>query len=342
MKKLLALLLAFVLLLSMAACSSMVKSDDDDEEEETKKSSKVEKEDEEEEEEEEEEKNSGSEEVVDETKPKATEPKETKPKETEPPATEPPAYAFEAIEVVNDDSCSIQITEIIDDKSKGMVLKMVLENKTDTNLKFQIASSSINDVQAALYLYEDVAAGKKSNAKVTVQYENLDTVDIGNFTDIQVDFKVTISGDYSSDPVAVVSTHVYPFGQENAEVYTYVPSASEVILVDNEYATVIAMGYVTGDSYYPFQSNMCVINKTDKVLRVSTSDVSVNGYMTDSYFTVYVQPGKTLFESMNWSRTALEDNDIETVETITMTLTGKDNNDWYADEFFVEEVTLNT
>ena len=51
--------------------------------------------------------------------------------------------------------------------------------------------------------------------------------------------------------------------------------------------------------------------------------------------------GKCAFASMSWSDSTLEENSIAEIEEIEFTLRIYDNNDWLAEAFAEENITLN-
>lgn len=307
MKKLLALLLALIMLLSFAACESGSTNDDDDDDK----------------------KSSASDSKKDDDDKNKFGDDEGFPE-------------IEEIEVVDNDECIIRITGIEEDEIFGPSMNLYLENKSDDVIySFSIDSSSINGVEASLFLYEDVQPGKKSNVTVRMymmDYEGED-LDIGKFSDIALTFCVRESDDYSADPVALETVHVYPYGEDEAIVYEYEADDDDVVLVDNEYATVIATDFIVPkNAYNGFVIAMYMENKTDVELLLSSEDDSVNGYMIESYFSQNIQPGNVAIGYMTWDKESLENNDIENVEEIEFILSGLDYGIW--EDFFEEEISL--
>lgn len=307
MKKLLALLLALIMLLSFAACESGSTNDDDEDDK----------------------KSSASDSKKDDDEKDVFGDDEGFPE-------------IEEVEVVDNEECIIRITGIEEDEIFGPSLNLYLENKSDDIVySFSIEGSSINGVEASMYLYEDVQPGKKSNTTVhmyMMDYEGED-LDIGKFSDIALTFCVQESGDYTAEPVALETVHVYPYGEEEAFVYEYEADDDDMVLVDNEYATVIATDFIVPkDSFNGFVIALYMENKTDTELHLTSDEDSVNGYMIDSYFYQDIQPGNIALGYMTWDAETLEDNEIETVEEIEFLLSGMDYDAW--EDFFEEEIAL--
>lgn len=56
-------------------------------------------------------------------------------------------------------------------------------------------------------------------------------------------FKVYDSNDWSADPVGKETIHVYPYGEENAVAFVREAQATDNVIIDNDYVTVIVTGY---------------------------------------------------------------------------------------------------
>lgn len=247
---------------------------------------------------------------------------------------------FQELTVVDNEYCTIKVTGIDPDSMWGYVLKVYLENKSpDTSFMFSVSSASINGVQADPLFATEIAAGKKANENITFMDRDLEDM-IGTFTDIELSFSVSDSEDWSADPVATPSVHVYPYGEDKATVYTRESLPSDTIVVDNEYVTVIVTGYEV-DPIWGYTANLYLVNKTDVSVMLSADEVSVNGYMADPLYASVLDAGKCAFSSMSWSDSTFEDNAITEVETIEFTLRVHDANDWFADDFVSQAVTLN-
>ncbi len=51
------------------------------------------------------------------------------------------------------------------------------------------------------------------------------------------------SNDWSADPVGKETIHVYPYGEENAVAFVREAQATDNVIIDNDYVTVIVTGY---------------------------------------------------------------------------------------------------
>lgn len=262
----------------------------------------------------------------------------TAPEETA--ASTAPALISEEHVVIDDEFCTIKITGVEPDGILGYGVKIYLENKTDKDLMFSVESAAVNGVQTDPFFATEVAAGKKSNETISFMDSTLEENGIVDYTDIELAFEVSDADDWMADPVSQVSGHFYPYGEEYAVSFVREAQDTDVVLVDNEYMTVTAIGYEM-DDIWGYSAKLFLVNKTDSAVMFSADDVSVNGFMVDPFFACSVDAGKCTFSSITWLENSLSENNITEIETIEMTVRAYPEGDFMADDYFNETVTLN-
>ena len=62
--------------------------------------------------------------------------------------------------------------------------------------------------------------------------------------------------------------------------------------------------------------------------------------MCDPYYATTLAPGKCCFSSITWSNNTLEENGISSIENIEFELSVTDYDDWFADPYCEEKITL--
>lgn len=249
--------------------------------------------------------------------------------------------SFTEIVAVDNDECTIKITDIDPDNLWGYTLKVQLENKsTEKNYMYSVESASINGVQCDPFFATEVAAGKKSNNEISFSDSDLEDNGVGDYTDIELTFRVYDSNDWMADEVARETVHVYPYGEDKATIFVREAQANDNVIIDNDYVTVIVTGY-EDDAIWGYTVNLFLLNKTDKDVMFSVDEASVNGYMADPFYATEVAAGKCAFSSMSWSDTTLEDNSITAVEEIEFKFRAYDSDNWFGDDFANEIITLN-
>ncbi len=247
--------------------------------------------------------------------------------------------SFTGVVAVDNDECTIKITEIDPDNMWGYTLKAELENKSvDKTYMFSVDSASINGVQCDPFFATEVASGKKANESISFTLDDFE--EIGDFTDIELTFCVYDSNDWDAEYVAKETLHIYPYGEDKAVQFVRSPGASDNVIVDNEYVTVIVTGYEE-DEICGYTVKLFLLNKSDKNIMISAEEVSVNGYMADPFYAEYVAAGKCAFGSMAWLDSTLEENGITDIEEIEFKLLAYNYNDWASDHLANETITLN-
>ena len=248
--------------------------------------------------------------------------------------------SFTEVLAIDNAECSIKITGIDPDNMWGFTLNAQLENKSTVNTyMFSIESASINGVQCNPLFSSEVAAGKKANKKISFLDEELDENNIGDYTDIELTFRVYDSKNWEADEVAKETIHIYPYGKDKATKFVREANASDNVIVDNEYATVIVTGYEE-DEIWGYTVNLFLLNKTDKNVMFSVDDASVNGFMMDPFYAKSISAGKCAFSSMSWYNTTLEENSITEITEIEFNIRAYDEENWSENDFINEKITL--
>jgi hypothetical protein len=252
-----------------------------------------------------------------------------------------PQLAFEETTVIDNDECTVTITGIDTDDLWGYTLKANLENKSaDKTYMFSVESAAINGVQCDPLFATEVAAGKKANSDISFTDSTLEENGIEEYTDIELTFRVYDSDDWLGDDVAKETAHIYPYGADKATTYVRETQPTDIVLVDNDYVTVIVTDF-DPDNMWGYAANLYLVNKTDATVMFSVDDVSVNGYMIDPFYATSVSAGKSAFSSITWFSSDFEDNGISGVKEIEMLFKAHDYDSWGSDSYFEEVVTLN-
>ena len=182
---------------------------------------------------------------------------------------------------------------------------------------FSASNISVNDVQTVSGLYREVAPGKKVNDIIYFDRDDFEYTDIGDYTDIKVTFEVSHQDTYYMSIIATETVHIYPYGEDKATAYVREPQASDNIIMNNEYVTVIVTGHKRNN--YGYTTNLFLVNKTSTSLLFTIDDASINGYMVDIGFIGDLFAGACLFRTIYWDKEIFEDNSITNVEELEFT-----------------------
>ena len=244
---------------------------------------------------------------------------------------------FESLTVVDNDECSIVITELDPNGVFGYTLEVELENKSsELTYMFAIRTASVDGVETDPLFASEVAAGKKSADEIYFTDTDLEENGLTDFTDIELTFYVYDSDDWLADPVAEETVHIYPYGEENASVFERGSLDTDTVLIDNDNITVIVTGYEY-DSIWGYMVKLFLVNKTDGSVMFSVDEASVNGYMSDPLWAEELSGEKCAFSTIYWYDTELEEygiTDGSEIENIEFLLIAYDEDDftYYAEE----------
>lgn len=210
--------------------------------------------------------------------------------------------------LLSNGSYSITVKDIIEETEYGYAVNMVIENKTSDKIyTFEVESGVVNGIEVDPYMSTSVSPGKKAIS--TLYLDDLKSYGIEKYTDIELNLAVREQNGLYSEYTTNETVHIYPDGKENAAGFVYEAKATDQVLVDNEYVSVIYTGE-DKDISWGYGINLYIVNKTDKELTIAADFMSINDYMAMSYLERYVSPGKSIFASIDWDEDALKINDL--------------------------------
>jgi hypothetical protein len=255
-------------------------------------------------------------------------------------ATLPTEFTFTDVIVVDNDECTITITAIDPDNTFGYTLAAQLENKSaDKTYMFAVDDVAINGVECTALFATEVTPGKKANSDITFTVADRIVDAIGEYTDIELSFRVYDMNDLEAAYVVEETVHIYPFGEDKATTFVREAMPTDTVILDNEYVTATVIGYEENE-LWGYSVNLFLVNKTDTPVMFSTNAVSVNDVMLNPVYAESVAPGNCAFSYMTWFDTEFEKNDITAVESIEFVLRAYDENDLTAADFANEAVKL--
>lgn len=264
----------------------------------------------------------------------------TVPADTTAATTAAEAVDFQKVLVVDNEECVIRIVDFREDPIWGWVLDAQLENKDDSDsYMFSISSASVNGVQIEPLFASQVAPGKQAREQIRLSDSSLEDVDIGLFSDIELYFRVYDADDWTEEPVAEPSIHIYPYGADKAQRYVRQPQPGDQVLAENEAVSVTVTGFAQ-DPIWGYTAQLFLENKTDQSVMFTVEDASVNGFMADPFFAASVGPGNCAFSTLSWSDSTLQELEITQVEELEFTLRAYDEEDWSAEDLLKTVVTL--
>lgn len=254
-------------------------------------------------------------------------------------ATKPQQPAFQETVLVDNEDVLFKITAITNDSIWGYTLKVQIENRTDKDLMFALDEVSVNGYMCDPFFATTVTAGMKANKDISFSKDSFTQIGIQQVTDIAFELRAYDSKDILADAVFEEDFVIYPLGEDAAKEYPRESQEGDIVLFDNESCTMIITGFEK-DGIWGYSAQVYLVNKTDEALMFSVGDAAINGFMCNPYFATTVAAGKQCITAINWSKDALKDNGITTVETITLPIRVYEANDWLDGDIINETFTV--
>ena len=193
----------------------------------------------------------------------------------------------------------------LDDSFMGDELKLLVENNSGQNLTVQSHASSVNGYMITNIMSIDVANGKKVNDALTLSASEMEDCGITSITDLAFTLHVFNTDTWE----AVIDTPVIELKTNLSGTVTQTYDDSGNVVYDAGGIRIITKGK-TDDSILGPGIQVYVENNTSESIMVQTRNVSINGFMVDSYYSPEILPGKRSLSSLTISDISLTENGI--------------------------------
>lgn len=294
MKKIWTLVLAFLLMLALLACSASENQESSDGHEETGSGSQMESEE--------------SEEIP----------------ESE---TEAPGYVelpLEETVFVDDETCLVKISGSARVTDQSITIPIQWENRSeDTPYSISATSSGnsvyVNGLKArSNFMPAYLNPGESSTDYCYIYPEELAEGGATEYTDIALTLTVFDSAEYTN--ICEASAHIYPYGEEQATVFTREAQPADQVLAENESFALIVTGSGSVNENGGYSIPIYLVNKTDHRMKFSAMDSMVNDVSCSPDTLPDLAAHTSAFASLHWSESYLEGKGITTVESVTLRL----------------------
>jgi len=240
-------------------------------------------------------------------------------------------YVTDEIVIVDDDICTLKITEIDPNGDWGFTFKVYCENKTNNAIGFYIDYASINGYMCDPYWGTELPAGKKENSSFEFYHSTLRDLGITSVDELEFGLRILNADDWSAEPYMEDIITLYPTGLTASDITygerTHTPE--EVVCVDDDNCTFVILS-VNADGDWGYTLNCYLENKTDNMMQFYWDDVAVNGFMVDPYWGHSVASGKRSYSEISFSQSQLDENAITAIDEIEFNLRVTNEDDWNA------------
>ena len=191
----------------------------------------------------------------------------------------------------------------------------LIENDTEQNITVGVTALIVNDFMITDVFASDVAAGKKSNDTMNLLSSELNAAGINVIGQIEVYFHIYDSDTWDSiadTDCITIKTSMYD------QMDTTVDDAGEVLYEED--GIKIVAKYVDDSDFWGTAILLYIENDSGQDVIIQADNVSINGFTLDSaLLSSSVYDGKKAYDNITLFSSELEENDITSVEEISLT-----------------------
>lgn len=313
MKKFLSLFLTVLMIFVLSACSSSESQEKSDDQEDTSGSSQIETEE--------------SEEV----------------QESETEELDDIELPLEEMVFVDDETCLVKISGSAYISDQYITIPVEWENRSeDVDYLISVSSIYVNSLMTNGYLSTTtvLSPGEGRTDYCILPLENLEANGVTEYTDIALTLTVFDNIEFSD--ICEASAHIYPYGEEEATVFTRETQPTDQVLVENEdFALIIIGNGAIGDNG-EYSIPVYLVNKTDYKMRFSTMDSMVNDVSCNPGNFPDLEAHTSAFATIYLSESEMDRYGITSVESITLRFRVLEfvNSDFSADTIYDEMLSV--
>ncbi len=215
--------------------------------------------------------------------------------------------------VFDEDGIKITAKEYTSDSLWGDGIKFLIENETEQNVTVGITALIVNNYMITDSFVASVAAGKKTNETMNLSSSQLKAAGIDVIGQIEVYFHIYDSdtwGNIVDTDCITIKTSLYD------QMDTTVDDEGQV-LYDEDGVKIVGK-YVNDSDFWGAAVLLYIENNSGRNVLVQADNLSVNGFTIDALFSCTVYDGKMAYDDITLFSTDLEENDIKTVEEISL------------------------
>lgn len=224
--------------------------------------------------------------------------------------------------IYDKDGVTITATGISNTITKTEITLLV-ENNTDKNIAVGCSDFVVNGITVDGYMHIEVAAGKKANGELSLYNDSLEIAGIKTISTVKT-FDAYISDTDTYHKIEYISLSV----NTSATGHPQSIDDSGVVLFSQDGITAIAK-YIS-DGLMGKTMIVLVKNNSGQDIIVQADNVSVNGYTLSVLQSDNIPNGSVRFCELYLSNSRLEENGIETIDTITFALEISNASTWDA------------
>lgn len=236
----------------------------------------------------------------------------------------------------NDDEVSKEVNEVIcntkdvkitytgyqaEELFSSACLKFTIENNSQKNINVSTLKLNVNGYTITTFVSEDVPAGKKANMELNLYSTELEKNNIKTIGNIEFSLKCV---DDSYNELFTTDTITVTFDEEAAK---QTDDTSNYQLVHEQNGVqVFYTGCEDEGAISKAEFKFLVVNNSEKNVRVSADNMSINDYAFSDLFYADCEAGKKTNETITLYDHEAEKNNIDKVDKLEFTLKCIDDN----------------
>lgn len=207
----------------------------------------------------------------------------------------------------------ITATEYVTDSIWGDGIKLLVENNSDQTVMVGCKALIVNNYMITDLFASEVAAGKKANEIMYLSSSELKAAGIDSVGQVEIYFHIydsdTYNDIYDSDCVTIQTSEFANMDTTPDDIGTELYNVDGIRIVGKT---------VDENSFWGTAILLYCENTTGRNVGISVEEMSVNGFMTDSFFSTTVYAGKMAFDEITIFSSDLEENGIEEIEEVEL------------------------
>ena len=215
--------------------------------------------------------------------------------------------------VFDEDGIKITAKEYTTDSIWGDGIKFLIENDTEQNITVGVTALIVNDYMISDLFVAEVAAGKKTNETMNLSTSDLKAAGITTIGQIEIYFHIYDSDswdDIANTDCITLKTSLYD------QMDTTVDDAGQVLYEED--GIKIVGKYVDESDFWGTAVLLYIENNSGSNVIVQTDNLSVNGYTLTAVFSSTIYDGKMAYDNITIFGSELEENDITSVDEISL------------------------
>lgn len=217
--------------------------------------------------------------------------------------------------------CSATVVSYDNENDEGFALTLSLENKTDNGLMFTFDDSRVNGYVVDPYWATIVDPGEVTEEIVLFYRSDLLASGVTSVDEVILPFTVYNSDDWSLDDYVDETYVLYPTGMSADDIVVpeRITTEDEQVVVDDDICAFVVLG-IDNDYFWDGRIRCYFENKTDHMISAMWDNVVVNGAPVDTYWSADMPVGARGYVDVTFYETAMEENDISTIEDVVFDL----------------------